>query len=137
MTTTKPERRYFQRISENGWVAALVSPATIAAFESDPDYREVLLAPISEIEVSEPDASGDRRAHVGDRTVGWIRDRGDVAAKGRGRRGAYLGAAGDAEAVIRWVETHPQPDPESVARVQAVRDALAALTDDERAEALR
>lgn len=134
--TTEP--RYFQHIHDR-YVSA-VTPEYLPVYVESPAFREVLIAPIPTIEVDEPDKHGARRVHVGDMTVGWI-DPSDTTAVWCETRDYRLSQAGGAEAIFRYIEAHPepdpQPDPESVARVQAVRDAIAALTDDERAEALR
>lgn len=138
MTTTEPKRRHFQHVITGS--VATPAPEHIAVYAKNPDWREVLLAPIPTIEVVEPDAYGARLAYVGDMTVGWIGPS-DTPADWRDRRDFRLVYAGGAEAAARWIETNPQrdpqPDPESVARMQAARAVLAMLTDDERAEVLR
>lgn len=134
-TTTKPEPelRYFQHIHYR-YVSA-VTPTHTAGYVESPDFREVLLAPIPTIEVGEPDKAGVREVSVGGVSVAGIYPN-RSAARWRETRDYRRGLVGEAEAVARWIEAH-QPDLESEARVQAARDALAALTDDERAEALR
>ena len=138
MNTTEHERRYFQRIKDN--YATTPAPENIAVYAKSNEWREVLIAPIPTIEVVEPDKYGARLAYVGDMTVGWIGPS-DTPADWRDLRDSRLMYAGGAEAVARWIETNPQrdpqPDPESVARMQAARAVLAMLTDAERAEALR
>lgn len=134
MTNTEPERRYFQHIFDRYVSAA--APEYVANYVASPNYREVLITPIPTIEVGEPDEYGDRWIQVGDRFVGRLSADG-TPDMWRNIRDARQRSAGEAEAAARWIEAHPEPDPESVARIKAVRDALAALTDDERAEALR
>lgn len=137
MTTTtkpKPEHRYFQNVLSH--YVAPVAPEYVAKYAESPGWREVLIAPIPTIEVDEPDEYGCRRAHIGGRAIGFIAPH-DTPADWREARDDRQGMFGGAEAIARWIEAHPQPDPESVARVQAARDALAVLTDDERAEVLR
>ena len=136
MTKTEiyPELRHFEDIRD-GFVCS-VTPEWVADYAADPDFREVLIAPIPEIEVDEPDKDGIREVSVGGVRVAWMYP-GRTAAAWREMCDGHLRTAGEAEAFARWIEANPQPDPESVARVQAVRDALAALTDAERAEVLR
>ena len=134
MTTTEHEPRYFHHIRDN-----LISFSTSeydGYYVESPYWREMLITLIPEIEVDEPDEYGVREVSVGGVRVGGVGPY-DTAAYCRETRDGHLRAAGKAEAVARWLEANPQSDPESVARVQAARDALAVLTDEEREEALR
>ena len=130
MTTTTAERRYFEGVLDHYIFSIDLERAPIYA--ESPDWREVLVAPIPEIEVEEPDASGSRRVFVEGKIIDGINPT-DTADYWHKSRAYHLSRAGKAEAVVRWIEDNS----ESRARIKAAHDALAALTDAERAEALR
>ena len=130
MTTTEPERRYFQNVRDS-YVCPVVQEYA-ADYAASPHYREVLIVPVPEVEISEPDTYGDRWAHFGDGRYRYFSSR-DAAADWRERRDRRITEVGESEVIARWIEENSG----SVARVQAARAVLATLTDDERAEALR